>query len=77
MTRMTDAQRTAWATHPDRIPVDTQCDRCDRPSVARGTDGHQADAFCADHAMEHLNECRAARLTRDQYIANVNAAIGL
>ena len=76
MTRLTEADRTRYAKRPDLIPADAQCDRCDRPSVARGTDGHRADAYCTEHAMEHLNELRAARLTREQYIANVNAAIG-
>ena len=74
--RMTEADRTKWATRPDLIPADAQCDRCDAPSVARGTDGHRAFALCADDYMADMHERRANRPTREQYIANVSAAIG-
>jgi hypothetical protein len=73
MARMTEAQRTEWATRPDLIPTDATCDRCERQAVARGTDGHRADAFCETHFMDSLAERRAARPTRDQLVARVAA----
>jgi hypothetical protein len=76
MTRMTEQDRTRYATRPDDIPRDVQCDRCERPAVAKGTDGHRAFAFCGEDFKADWNEKRAARPSRDQMVANVNAAIG-
>lgn len=75
MARMTEAQRTKWATRPDLIPDNTTCDHCTDTAKARGTDGRRAFAFCADHYLADRARFRANRPTRTQLIANVNAAI--
>lgn len=51
MKRLTEQDRKRYATRPDQIPADTQCDCCDRLAVAKGTDGHRAFALCADDYM--------------------------
>jgi hypothetical protein len=76
MTRMTEQDRTRYATRPDMIPADCQCDRCERPAVAKGTDGRRAFAFCGEDFKADWAAKRAARPSRGQMIANVNAAIG-
>jgi hypothetical protein len=60
MTRMTEQDRTRYATRPDDIPRDVQCDCCDRVAVARGTDGVRAFAYCADDMMAKIEQRRAA-----------------
>lgn len=57
--RMTERERAEYATRPDAIPADIGCDKCGRAAVARGTDGHRAFAFCAEHYMDVLSERRA------------------
>lgn len=75
MTRMTENDRTRYAKNPDQIPQDTQCDRCAKMAVARGTDGHRAFAYCADDMLAVLAEERAARPSRAEMVARVNNAI--
>ena len=49
---LTEQERASFARNPEAIPADVQCDRCDRQAVARGTDGRQAFALCADDYLE-------------------------
>ena len=59
MRRLTEQDRTRYATRPDAIPRNTQCDCCERQAVARGTDGHRAFALCADDKLAKIEARRA------------------
>lgn len=59
MRRMTKHERREYAKHPDRIPHDAQCDDCDHPAVARGTDGDEAFAVCGDCYLRRTEERHA------------------
>lgn len=61
MRRMTEQERARFATRPDQIPADAQCDRCEQQAVARGTDGDRAFALCADDYLAEQEERRAER----------------
>lgn len=59
MTRLNETDRKYYARNPDDIPVDTQCDECERLAVARGSDGRRAFALCADDYMAATEARRA------------------
>ena len=59
MRRLTTTERRALAHRPEDIPHDTQCDKCERRAVARGTDGERAFALCADDYVAQTESRRA------------------
>lgn len=76
MTRMTESDRIRYATRPDAIPADTQCDDCERLAVARGTDGHRAFALCADGYLASVEARRAGpKVDAASRAAAITAAI--
>lgn len=76
MKRLSEQDRKRYAKDPDAIPAETQCDRCDRQAVARGSDGRRAFVLCADDYMAATAERRAApRVDAATRAAAIQAAV--